>query len=705
MTLARPVGTAAGQVMVASIVSNDDDPQFAAPAGWTLVRDDSIPDALRQAVYLKVAGEAEPPSYSWTLSQYRRVAGGITTYAGVDTAQPLDAQAATVSADSSTAVTAPSVTTTVADTLLVQLAAINAEGALAPPAGMTERWEAASPNSSTNRDALASASDAAQPVAGATGSRTVTASQPGPRIAAVLALRPSGTAPPQPPDDPPPPPPPPADPVLVGAGDIAYCSGVGDEATAALIDRSDGAVFTTGDNAYVDATPADFTNCYGPTWGRQKARTIPAPGNHEYQTPNAAGYFGYFGPAAGDPTKGYYDTTLGAWHIIVLNSNCRFVSCAAGSPQEQWLRSVLASSTAACTAVLFHHPRFSSGQYGTSTVQPFWQALYEYGADVVLNGHDHIYERFGPQTPSGASDPAFGLSQFTIGSGGRNHHSLVGVAPNSQARNATTFGVLQLTLHAAGYDWQFVPEAGKTFTDSGSAACHGAPPGSPPPPDPDPDPVPPPVAGPITAVGSSFSGSSTTRSSVTVARPAGTAAGHVMVASIVSNDDDPAFSAPAGWTMVRNDSIPDALRQAVYVKVAGSAEPPSYTWTVSQYRRLAGGITTYAGVDTAQPVDVQAAAVSTDSGTALTAPSVTTAVADTLLVELAAISAEGTLAPPSGMSERWEAASPNSSNSRDALASASDGPQPAAGPTGPRTVVASSPGRRIAAVVALRPAP
>jgi hypothetical protein len=701
ITLARPVGTAAGQVMVASIVSNSDDP-VSAPAGWTLVRADTIPGVLGQTVYVKVAGAAEPSSYTWRLSDYRRVAGGITTYGGVDTTHPIDVQAAAVMGGAGTALTAPSLTTTVADTLLIHVGAISAEGTLTPPSGMTERWEAASPNFSNSRDVLASASDGPQPVAGPTGARTVTASRPGPSIAVSLALRPAGDAPPQPPGEEPPAPPP-GDPVLVGAGDIAYCSGSGDEATAALLDGIQGTVFTTGDNAYLSpATAAEYARCYGPNWGRHKNRTLPSAGNHEYDAANAAGYFGYFGASAGDPTKGYYDTTVGAWHIIVLNSNCAFVSCGAGSPQEQWLRSVLAASNAACTAAIFHHPRFSSGQNSSASVRAFWEALYDYGADVVFNGHDHLYERFAPQTPAGAADPAFGLRQFTIGSGGRSHHTFVGVAPNSEARNAGTYGVLKLTLHATSYDWQFVPEAGKSFTDSGGTACHGAA-SAQPPPQPDPDPVPQPQPESITPVASSSSGSSSSRSSLTLARPAGTAAGQVMVASIVINDDDP-VSAPVGWTLVRADTIPGVLGQAVYVKVAGAAEPPSYTWTLSDFRRMAGGITTYAGVDTAQPVDVHAATVSPDGATALTAPSVTTTVAGTLLVHVAAISAEGNLDPAPGMTERWEAASPNGSNSRDALASVSDAPQPVAGPTGPRTVTATRPGPRIAAHLALRPA-
>jgi hypothetical protein len=269
-----------------------------------------------------------------------------------------------------------------------------------------------------------------------------------------------------------------ADPVLVGAGDIASCSGSGDEATAALLDRIGGTVFTLGDNAYQSGNAADFAKCYAPTWGRQKGRTRPAPGNHEYfSTPDAAPYFNYFGARAGPRGVGYYSYDLGAWHVVVLNSECAAVGgCGTGSPQARWLRSDLAAHPVACTVAYWHTPRFSSGtQYGTDAgYQPFWQALYDFGADVVMVGHEHVYERFAPQTPSGAADPAFGIRQFTVGTGGEGHYGFrQALAPNSQVRNSTTFGVLELTLHTSSYTWQFVPQAGATFTDQGTAPCHG----------------------------------------------------------------------------------------------------------------------------------------------------------------------------------------------------------------------------------------
>jgi hypothetical protein len=278
------------------------------------------------------------------------------------------------------------------------------------------------------------------------------------------------------PEPPPPPPPPPGSPVLVGAGDIAECGSTGDDATAAVLDGIEGTVFTLGDNAYQSGTATEFANCYDHSWGRHKARTRPSPGNHEYQTGGAAGYFSYFGSAAGDPAKGYYSYTLGTWLIIVLNSNssCLTISCAAGSAQEQWLRSVLASSTARCTLAYWHHPRFNSGaQHGNNTaVTPFWNALYEHDADVVLNGHEHVYERFAPQTPAGLPDAARGIRQFTVGTGGADHYSFGTIKANSEVRNGNVTGVLALTLRDGAYDWQFVSAAGSSFTDSGSGVCH-----------------------------------------------------------------------------------------------------------------------------------------------------------------------------------------------------------------------------------------
>ncbi|HKQ58858.1 MAG TPA: metallophosphoesterase [Candidatus Eisenbacteria bacterium] len=257
--------------------------------------------------------------------------------------------------------------------------------------------------------------------------------------------------------------------VLVGAGDIANGSS-GAEATARLLDNIAGTVFTAGDNAYPDGTDSDFSIYYQPTWGRHRARTRPSPGNHDYHTSGATGYYNYFGANAGPAGRGYYSYDIGDWHVISLNSN---VSMSAGSAQEQWLRADLSANSKDCIIAYYHHPRFSSGTHGSSTAsQPLWQALYEAGAEIVVVGHDHNYQRFAPQTPGGQADPARGIRQFVAGMGGAGHYNFSSPIANTEAYNNDTYGVLKLTLGPGTYSWQFIPVAGGTYTDSGSGTCH-----------------------------------------------------------------------------------------------------------------------------------------------------------------------------------------------------------------------------------------
>ncbi len=267
----------------------------------------------------------------------------------------------------------------------------------------------------------------------------------------------------------------PAEAVLLAAGDIASCSSSGDEATARLLDELPGTVATLGDAAYPNGSAANFRACYGPGWGRHSARTRPAPGNHEYESARAAPYFAYFGTLAGDPSKGYYSYELGAWHVVVVNSNCAEVGgCGTGSAQERWVRADLAASGARCTLAYWHHPLFTSGANHPPAVEmrPIFTALYEAGAEVVLAGHNHQYERFAPLAPDGQLDPGRGIRSFVVGTGGASHYAFGRVRPNSEARDATTFGVLRLVLRADGYDWRFVPVPGGRFTDAGSGSCH-----------------------------------------------------------------------------------------------------------------------------------------------------------------------------------------------------------------------------------------
>src|SRR5215213_5143214 len=268
-----------------------------------------------------------------------------------------------------------------------------------------------------------------------------------------------------------------AAPVLVGAGHIASCRSTGDEATADLLAGIRGTVATFGDNAYPRGTDADFAECYAPSWGKFKARTMPSPGNHEYETAGASGYFGYFGRAAGNPGEGYYSYDLGSWHVISLNSNCSYVGgCGPGSPEEQWLKADLAAHSNACTLAYWHHPRFSSGLHGdTSSVATFWDDLYQAGAEVVLNGHDHVYEHFVPLNPSGQTDPAQGISQVTVGTGGAELTEFAGDNSLSDVQIAGANGVLVMELHRDGYNWQFVTTPNGETADKGSASCHDAP--------------------------------------------------------------------------------------------------------------------------------------------------------------------------------------------------------------------------------------
>jgi hypothetical protein len=276
-------------------------------------------------------------------------------------------------------------------------------------------------------------------------------------------------------------------PRIAAAGDIAcdpgsggYRGGEGDgpecrqRATSdLLVARRYRVVLALGDLQYADGAAAKFLVSYDPTWGRVKASTMPVPGNHEYATGDAAGYYAYFGRAAGAPKRGYYAFDVGDWHVIALNSNCAFVGgCGEGSAQERWLRADLAAHPARCILAYWHHPRFSSGDHGNdSTYAAFWQALYDAGAEVVLVGHDHDYERFAPQTPSGDLDLTRGIREFVVGTGGRSQRPFASVRPNSELRDATSFGILELTLGRSAYSWTYRPAVG-TFRDHGATRCH-----------------------------------------------------------------------------------------------------------------------------------------------------------------------------------------------------------------------------------------
>jgi hypothetical protein len=266
-----------------------------------------------------------------------------------------------------------------------------------------------------------------------------------------------------------PPPPPVATVLFSGAGDIGLCGSPGPEATAKLLDATPGVIFTLGDNAYPHASPENFRNCYDPSWGRHRARTRPIPGNHDWYNNLWGAYFEYFGANAGPPGLGYYSYDLGGWHVLALNSN---LHGNAGSPQHEWVRADLAASRSACIVALWHHPRYTSGPSGNdTTMKDIWKLLQDAGAELVLSGHDHIYERFAPQDADGRRDLARGIRQFVVGTGGYTLYDLRSPAANSEVRDNRSWGIIRLTLHPASYEWEFVPVAGATFRDGGTAEC------------------------------------------------------------------------------------------------------------------------------------------------------------------------------------------------------------------------------------------
>lgn len=280
-----------------------------------------------------------------------------------------------------------------------------------------------------------------------------------------------------------------ADPTIVAAGDIAcdpadpsFNGGSGTATACRMKATSDlalglgaTAVLVLGDNQYEEGALAEYQQSYDPSWGRLKPLTRPVPGNHDYANgaSAAAGYYTYFGAAAGDPARGYYSYDLGAWHLVALNSNCWAVGgCGAGSPQEAWLARDLAAAAGRCILAYWHHPRFSSGAHGDDpTFDAFWRDLYRAGADVVLAGHEHHYERFDPQGPAANADPA-GPRQLVVGGGGRNLTAFQAPRPNSAFRDASTFGVLEMTLHPDRFDWRYRAAPAGTVLDSGTALCH-----------------------------------------------------------------------------------------------------------------------------------------------------------------------------------------------------------------------------------------
>lgn len=264
---------------------------------------------------------------------------------------------------------------------------------------------------------------------------------------------------------------------IVAAGDIGQCfdrpaAESGAAKTVALVDAGDSLLLTLGDHAYDLGSPQEYANCFAPTWGKVKDRIRPTPGNHDYYTAGAQGYFDFFGVQAGPERRGYYSFDYGGWHFISLNS---LIDVSEGSEQHRWLLADLAASREAlCTVAYWHYPAFNSGGvYGSITaMQPFFAALHAAGVELVLSGHEHIYERFAPQAADGTLDPLRGVRQFVVGTGGHARNPLGPPLGNSEFRSNEHWGVLRLALREGGYDWQFVPVGGGAPLDTGSGTCH-----------------------------------------------------------------------------------------------------------------------------------------------------------------------------------------------------------------------------------------
>ena len=491
------------------------------------------------------------------------------------------------------------------------------------------------------------------------------------------------------------------DAVLVAAGDIADCGLDGDEKTAALVSAIPEAVVAPlGDLVYDFGTVAAFNNCYHPTWGAFKNRTRPVLGGHDYTAANQApGYVTYFanqlapfGAAASDPVRGWYSYDLGSWHVAVVNSSCGTDASACNeTTQEQWLRADLAASASSCQVVMFHNARYSSGAIhgDTPNSQKYWAAAYDGGADLVLNGHEHGYERFAPMDSAGNLDTAYGVREILVGTGGASHYSAGTIKPNSQVRNYDTFGILKLTLHSGGYDWQFIPEAGKTFTDSGSGTCHG---------------VPPPPPAPIPNVRAASSNSGNSAASITISKPVGTQQGDLILGTLAwQNGVNRNIAPPSGWTAVPNTDYTDGnnVRIRAFYHFAGPSEPSSYTFTITGGAGpdLAGGLISISGAN-ASPIDASGGQVNTASSKNVTAPSITTASTYRLLVYAGAINQSTSFTPPGLMTEQYDVKT--TGQYKVSLEGATQG-LTSSGATGGRTGMAFTSGRGVALLIAIRP--
>jgi hypothetical protein len=505
------------------------------------------------------------------------------------------------------------------------------------------------------------------------------------------------------------------DPVVLTAGDIAYCPTDGASRTAPLLSREpDALVMTLGDNAYVNGQPEEYRDCYDPTWGVAKARTRPVVGPHDEGVvpggpPAGTGYLNYFAdqlapfaPTANDPSKLYYSYDLGSWHVVVLNDSCieGYTPNCNEIAQEQWLANDLAAHTNQCTVVAHHEPRWSSDSIHGNRPQigAFWNIFYRYGVDLVLNGSAHDYERFAPQDAGGRLDTSYGIREIVVGTGGDFTYALGTLQPNSEVYSSSSYGVLKLSLHSTSYEWEFLPvadglePAGGSFTDSGSSSCHGAPPAN--------------LTAPSVRAASSNAANAAT--SLPFSKPAGTAQGDLLLA-IVSHQggNQRNITPPSGWTIVPNTDYRDSnnVRIHGYYRIAGASEPASYIFTLTggSGQDMAGGILDLTGAGTSAPINASGGQSNGGPNSkAVPAPSITTTVANTLLVYAGSANVASTFTPPGQMIESWDLATSGAfrvCTESATLAVAS------AGPTGTQTAFLSTSGRSVAIAIAIAPAP
>lgn len=487
LTINLPAGASNGNVMVAQIVVRGSSTVITPPSGWNLIRRDNTGSSIAVALYYKVAALPEASSYAWKFGTSQKASGGIGLYSGTDTGSPIDASSGKYNASTGT-VTAPSVTTTAPGDMLLFFASVTTNATITPPSGMGSRWTSVNTGSTTSFLA-----DQGLTIPGATGNKAgASSNSTASNIGQLVALRPAGGGPSPTPTPSPtitltPSPTPTGgagDPTVMGAGDIICdsltTSSSGCQQMAAsqvAVDQNPTGVLILGDLCHTPSANC-FNNYFAPSWGRLFSTSYPTTGNHDYLVSGAVYYFDYWNGVnnlsgrAGDRGKGYYSYDLGTWHLIALNSQCGDAGgCNAGSPQYTWLQQDLANHPNKCTLAYYHIPLFSSGGRANNNMLQIYTLLNNNGVEIVLDGHDHIYERFAPQDQSGNPTPN-GIREFIVGTGGANHTSIASVARNSEVRNTDTFGALKLTLHPGSYDWQFMPVAGKTFTDSGTNNCH-----------------------------------------------------------------------------------------------------------------------------------------------------------------------------------------------------------------------------------------